>query len=454
MPGFAGKFDCLDSSGAVKHSGAGRFVVDDGRLSIAAPPAAPLMIDLGDVDFIVDADYRLSIRLFSGASVQLSQLGRMHDQLARVLGEQWRQRTIQCLLMSDLDLLDAFDCTVAGSTADGPFTCPGQIRLYKSNIAVLTEGEPPFMWRLADVDQFSVDDNAYAAVIQAGRRRLMVSRLARRTDEFVREFRAAMDELASQACAAIGAMLPFLDAHQLQVACSKMREGHSVELADLGEIDARIPGHVMALAPADQQPYVQHLASLAMADQTYFGFKLVREIEQVEESDERGSAGGPPASRPDILPGHDTDAEPVPESTPKPATTTLEGGTAAASIFRWFFFPIADANGRPRLVAWESPDGGGKATYFFRLEGDCDGVALEQAITHLGRALCNLNFRREPIYLSDDALKTELRLHHYVVAARRLADVRFLRSSFAGRAIHTSLEAWKQSVGKVLSAAL
>jgi hypothetical protein len=57
-----------------------------------------------------------------------------------------------------------------------------------------------------------------------------------------------------------------------------------------------------------------------------------------------------------------------------------------------------------------------------------------------------LNFRRRPIYLTDDELALDPRMRRYAIAARRIPELRELRAKFIGRAIHTSEEAgWRSS---------
>jgi len=76
---------------------------------------------------------------------------------------------------------------------------------------------------------------------------------------------------------------------------------------------------------------------------------------------------------------------------------------------------------------------------------------VDAAIRRLNRVLAMVNFRRRPIYLSDDELAFDQRFHRYAIAARRLPEVREVRASFLGRALHTSPEAWKAQVDAILS---
>jgi len=96
------------------------------------------------------------------------------------------------------------------------------------------------------------------------------------------------------------------------------------------------------------------------------------------------------------------------------------------------------------VAAWESTRGSGRATYFFRA-----APPHEAAIANLTRGLALVNFRREPVYLSDESLEQQPRFHRYVIGARKLPDLRNLRAAFLGRAVHSSLEAWGAQIGAV-----
>lgn len=115
------------------------------------------------------------------------------------------------------------------------------------------------------------------------------------------------------------------------------------------------------------------------------------------------------------------------------------------------------------VVAWEASSTSGRATYFFRLLDASEAGALrdpgkwaeavERAVERVNRVLGMLNFRRRPIYLSDDELADNAMFHRYAIAARRIPDLRQVRAAFLGRAMHSSLEAWQGQVKSILSKA-
>jgi hypothetical protein len=76
---------------------------------------------------------------------------------------------------------------------------------------------------------------------------------------------------------------------------------------------------------------------------------------------------------------------------------------------------------------------------------------VKESVQRLTRALALINFRREPVYLPDRSLEEQPRLHKYAIASRKVLDVGILRSACAGRAIHSSLEAWQPQAETILN---
>ena len=188
----------------------------------------------------------------------------------------------------------------------------------------------------------------------------------------------------------------------------------------------------------------------------YAGFKLIR-----------------PEQEPAEIPGEQADAPAGAAS--EPAERTIEEAAAKGAtearpdeepILYWFFFPLAAGGGAAlpaNVVAWEATSRSGRATYFFRLlpseqapklrDGAKAPGLIDAAIRQLNRAIVLLNFRREPIYLPDDSLELQPRFRRDAIACRKIPELRRLRASFLGRAIHTSPQAWQREVDGLLQKA-
>src|SRR5690242_20787633 len=180
MPSYSGKFSYEGQTGACEVS------FDAERCVLTPATGTPLAFDLGDIDRISPGDWDLSLTLFTGRTVVLRQFGSVFGRMVEELIAAWRDRTVQCLLLEDLEEIDRFDGVANGVKA--------QIRLYGSNLAVLPIGADPIQLRLADLDTVSFDEATYTTVLEATAGHVALSKMAKRTDELREKLAEARSE--------------------------------------------------------------------------------------------------------------------------------------------------------------------------------------------------------------------------------------------------------------------
>jgi hypothetical protein len=422
---------------------------------------------LGDIDVFAPAEWELSLTLFTGAKILLNQFGKATQDLRHDLLEAYRQRLIQCLLLEDLEEIARFDGFACLESPARAFSGPAEFRLYKSNLAVLPTQATGFQWRLADIDRVSFDEASYAVTLQACDERLTVTKLAKRTREFSERLQEAMAQLTEKTAETLHNLFPFFNLDQFQQAAQLMKEGRAASLAKLQAIHSQV-----ALALEENvvdkllRPYFEALRQYTPAGWAYTGFKILRKDEDAESAPES------PGESPEVSTAEETAREAIEEGARGSSPTGQPAPAAAAEeseeqpVLHWFFFPLAATRSAPcpgNLIAWESTSRAGRATYFFRLvppeqasqlQDPAKGSALiDAAVRQLNRALVLLNFRREPIYLPNDALEIQPRYRRYAIACRKIPELRRLRASFLGRAIHTSLPAWQEQFESFLAKA-
>jgi len=129
----------------------------------------------------------------------------------------------------------------------------------------------------------------------------------------------------------------------------------------------------------------------------------------------------------------------------------------------WFLVPIYNLDGTQpgNAIAMEATamEGNGKATYCFKItdpkiyrnfksEEELQ-VAVDKSLKQLNRDLIIVNFRREPIYLTDAQLKSTTYVA-YRRAVSKVPALQELRRLFIGRVIHNSPEQWKEAITQLL----
>lgn len=417
---------------------------DPETLVLTPASAPPVAFDLGDIDTFTPADYELTLTLYTGGTITLRQFGKAFQNLSHDLLDAYRQRLVQCLLLEDLEEITRFDGDVQLRPPAAPGWSPGgpaELRIYRSNLAVLPAEAAGFQWRLAEINTVAFDESSYTATLESAAGSLRVSKLARRTREFCDRLQECIFQINEKSVQVLHRLFPFLSPDQFQAVAGLMKEGHAAPLAQAGRIHPKIESALVTeVVDTRLKPYFDELAAHAVGG-IYSGFKFIR-----EEDEKSGAHGGESSEETQSIPPDVEDGEAVREESQEP-------------ILHWFFFPLAPQPGaaRPKnLLAWEATSKMGRATYFFRLvspeqshllkDPALVGPTIGAAIQKLNRALVLLNFRREPIYLPDDTLLAKPRHRRYAIACRKLPELRRLRASFLGRAIHTTPEAWSNQL--------
>jgi hypothetical protein len=450
MSDFQGKFQYLDSRGAATQEGPCRAHFDAQTFMLTPESGAAMALDLGDIDAVVAADWEIRLPLYTGKTILLHQLGKAYETVAHDLLAACHNRALQCLLLEDMQEIARFNGTFELAAASGP----AEIRLFKSNLGVLPVASQSFQWRLADIDSVRFDSNSWEVALQAGDLQLKFTKLAKRTEEFAARLREAISALAAQSAQALHAIFPFLNPDQLQATAGLLREGQSAPISKLAAINPKIPAALTANAvDKDLKPYYTDLVARNGNGMLYAGFKMIRP---------EAGASGEAASDDEAAGRSETAGEDSSKITglPDSPITNLPSGAdnVTEEVLYWFFFPIPG-----NVVAWEASSQSGRATYFFRLVDPAQAAQLrdplqapgliDAAVKRLNRVLGMLNFRRRPIYLSDDELEMDPKYHRYAISARRLPELRQVRASLLGRAIHSSHEAWLEQVKGILAKA-
>jgi hypothetical protein len=465
MPIFSGKFQYLNPDGSALQAGPCRVSFEGETLTLTPASGTPLAFDLGDIDIFLPGDYELTLILYTGKKILLNQFGKTFQNLSHDLLEAYRQRLLQCLLLEDLEEITRFDGFARFESPARTFSSPAEFRLYRSNLAVLPTEATGLQWRLADIDAVNFDESTYAVTAESYDQRLVITKLAKRTEEFRERLTAASEELTRQGAETVHDLFPFLSPDEFQQAAVLMKEGRAASVARLRAVEPKAEQALTTnVVDAKLQPYFGALLAHVPAGNYYAGFKLLRKDEDQAEEEEKAQTTGT-AEDVSASAGEEAGAEAVAETSVEPESRS-GAEEEARRILHWFFLPLAVKPGAKvpgNLVAWEATSRSGRATYFFRLVPPEQGAELqdaaksaalvEAAIRQLNRAIVVLNFRREPIYLPDDSLQIQPRFRRYAIACRKLPELVRLRSSFLGRALHTSPAAWQKQFESYLAKA-
>jgi hypothetical protein len=460
MPTFSGKFQYISHHGSADRSGPCQVTFEADTFTLTPVSGPPIVFDLGDIDRFMPGEYDLTLTLYTDDKIVLGQFGKAFQSLTHDLLEAYRQRLVQCLLLEDLEEVarfDGFAQSRSESVSERCFSSPAELRLYKTNLAVLPTAATGLQWRLAEIEAVAFDEASYTLTLRSGDDSLVLSKLAKRTREFRERLEEGIAQIHEKAAQALHGLFPFLTPDQFQRVAALLKEGRAASLEGLQAIHPKLQqALVQNVVDAKLKPYFDALLAATPAGAMYTGFKFIR-AEEEDRQESEAMAAEPAAGEGEI---EQPDHEAREASVEQPVE---DAGAEKEPILHWFFFPLARPAGDSKLsniVAWEATSRSGRATYFFRLvppeqanlldDPARAGTILESAIRQLNRALVLLNFRREPIYLSDEKLEMQPRYRRYAIACRKIPELRRLRASFLGRAIHTSPLSWRRQVGSFL----
>jgi hypothetical protein len=393
----------------------GQLALEVDGVTLTSPAGLPLRIPFRELAGVEVGDHVLTLRLVSGEAIELSHLGRRHDAVAGELARARRAHLDASLLLEEGGAGEedrgAFRRRAAGGSPGPERTCA--IRPQRTSLAVLCEDERPFVVPYGTVRDVSFDPDAYAVVLSLwSGGALELLRFGKRTEAVRRGLAERLTALAGRHARALQSLAPDLPPLRIRALAAVLRDGvpasrEAVEAVAPGAWDAIV---ARSFAGA-RRAYSEHLEGRAAER-----WLCIKEV----------SAAGPAGGTPDGEPAESAEPTLPPECEGRRLLLAHRIGGA---------------------LALEAPGSEDVATYVFRTGPDA-GARVEA----LCRAFAAIQFRREPIHLSDEALASGAGARHRELV-RLVPEVREARAAFTGRALHTSLEAWREALDAALARA-
>ncbi|MEM2981432.1 MAG: hypothetical protein QW385_08750 [Thermoproteota archaeon] len=406
----------LDEAGREVETGECKGVVDEEHLTLSPKFGGGLPFYLRDIVEIEVENYKITLPMESREKIILFNLGYDFEDFLRVLTRMRNEVMVKDLLMNEAirkkDVETEFNYydENGGEKIKGT----GEIRLYETGLVVMpTKGE---MFRIPYSSILKVSEENYEVRFNTELgEQLILSKMGSEYEPFVKTLSNALKNLQDKAVSSIKAMFPTIDTVSLRRIANLMKDGKAVKKADIEAINPKIWLEMEKKIASNglNESYV-FLKGLARQEKIAIGFK-------------RGLMGG------------------------------------LIGEYVWFLIPIYDSKEKKygNAIAMEAAgeEGGGKATYFFRIMSrkdypSCTSLEeldreVDQVIMRINQCMLDINFRREPIYLPDDELDDQAYIK-YRVAVRKIPSLKLLRSLYIGRIAHFSPEQWKNDVMDLL----
>jgi hypothetical protein len=377
------------------------IVVAGGGLQVTPQGGATLPVRFTEIRDWGAADFTLWLELHDGSRLELTRLARRFDELTRVIKDSRREHFAPALLLDEpggkVVEKGAFERRrSSGETLDGG---PCAVHLQATSLAVYPEVAAPFLVPYGTIVGARHDPEAYGlALTRDDDELLLLTRFAKRTDAVARGLEERRAALAGRQSAALSALAPGLGAVTIRDGAELLRDGVP---AERDALERAAPGLWDAVWKygfnEERRAYAEALRARAS-----------RCFAVIKETGPWGAAEGTPA--------------------------------ALADRRLLYLFEVG------RALVLEAPSADDAATYVFRVAGDAEPFARA-----LCRALAAVQFRREPIYLEESAMRGEH--ERYAEAVRVLPELAAVRGAWVGRAIHRSVEAWGREVDEAVGRA-
>ena len=409
-------YSLSSESGQETAGGEAKARLKEESLSILPKFGEALFLSLRDILEVSESDYKLHLTLTSNEKIALSNLGYHYEDFLRVFARLRNEMFLKDMLMQESLRKSGVAADVVHLDENGKEKLKGKcsLRLYDTAIVIIPEKADLVRIPYSDISEIKDVDFTLSITTEFGEK-FAFSMLGKQFDPTIKTLSKIINELSLTVQSSLKELLPDANPAIIRQAARFMKEGKA---ARRGDIESVSPELWVALEKKLETTGIKEefdfLVSMAQKEKLCIGIK-------------RGLMGG------------------------------LTGD------YIWFLIPIYSTNHQEpgNAVAMEaiSEEGGGKATYFFRLVSrntyqnfkiidELHRVA-DDFITKMNRCMLTINFRREPIYLPEEKL-AEPGYQKYRFAIQKIPSLQTLRELFVGRVIHSSLEQWKQDVMDLL----
>ena len=357
----------------------------DDRLIFGAPGFARTL-RLGTLMSVSAADYSVTIDTGRG-DIVLSMIGHLYEDFAHRLIRAFNEVIFTQLLMNEKVHFEAPGQYISPSGG----TTQAVFRICETALAVLPETHMLVRIPFCMVARVNIEPYRFEVTDKLGRV-YVLQKLGRLTDPFLREYKTRVTDLRQQTREKLSEVAP-VDDDMAEV----LMEGMIVPMED-----------IRRLSPTFADALQTRLSSSEVAEE----YSYLRTLsDDMAIGIKRGLMG------------------------------ELTGETIHTLT------PVFGRN----IMILESLGDSAAATYVFRMspDGRASRDAWRKLLLAFNDSMLAVNYRREPIYLSEEALTAD-KYENYRGALHRSEGLRVLRSLFVGRVPHSGCEAWRKAINTYL----
>ena len=424
----------LIDEGANSAKGEAELTLDNETLSVMPSFGEPVYIPLIDISEILPGEYLVQIEIISGEKLVLRDLGYKFGDFVSNLYSARNKEIVKHLLMNETikkpPILGELTLVEPSGGAKQHERC--EIRLYETALVLMPSDAEPVRLHFSTLGQIETKDFTIAITTDS-MEKAIISKLGSEYHNLARDLSDAINTLNIRTQIFLKEISPSSSPTTIKSLSRIMKDGKAASSASIKSVS---PALWIDFERKIEQTKIwgeyNYLKSISRQDLIAVGVK-------------RGLMGDITGNYLWLmLPIYGNDAG--------------YGNAVALESVR---MPTAEQMDHDR-DQFEESSAGGNATYFFRIAGTDEYAKLSRNIEQLdvqanmfagklSQLMLDINFRREPIYLSDQKIYADPQYAKYRYAARKISSLRELRKLFIGRVIHSSFERWKSDVSDLLT---
>jgi hypothetical protein len=443
-------YKLYDEESKIKNEGEAKATFDDRYLTLTVMFGDPLLISFTDIVGISDYDYKIDLFLTSKEKLNLWGLGYQFEDFLFQLFKLRNELMIKYLLIDESLLKGGFQAQYNQLDPNGKTIQTGncEIRLYDTAIVVLPQKSEPIRLPYCYITNIKKEDYTLK-ITDEFIEKIEFTQLGQNFDPLAKALSDALNKMMLRTQENIKGLIPEATALTISRLSSLMKDGRA---AKRKEIELQSPDFWRRLEKKIGEAGItreyEFLNSNAVKDQVCVGIKrgLMGDLTGIYVwlMFPLLNPGTNRLSNTIAIEAFNTQDNTDENKKQKRSSATMVSETGEETS--------------QKLNEEQKPVTTG-ATYFFRAMGrkeyaqakDEDlNIEIENFTKNINRAMIDVNFRREPIFLSEEQLDS-IKYVQYRFAIARMPSLRLLRSLFIGRVIHSSLEQWKSNVASLLA---
>jgi len=441
-------YKLYDDESNMKTAGEAKATLDEKYLTLTPMFGDPMLFAYTDIVGISDYDYKVDLFFTSKEKLNLWGLGYQYEDFLFQLYKLRNELILKYLLMKESLLQAGFEAQYTKIDSNGQTNQIGncEIRLYDTALVVLPQKSDPFRLPYCYINSINKQDYKLTITTEY-LEKIEFTRLGQNFDPLAKALSDAINKMILRTQQNIKELIPEAPPTVINKLANLMKDGQA---AKRKEIEQQSQDFWRRLTKKIDEAGIiteyEFLNSLAAKDQVRVGIK-------------RGLMGDLTGTYiwmlfPLLSLGTNRLSNTIALEAFSAQDKTEENKEQSTANID--FMPTIETNQTPSEKQKPATTG---ATYFFRAIGreeylqinnDDLTKRLEVFIKTINRSMIEVNFRREPIYLTENQLEsTEYTQYRFAIA--RIPSLKTLREQFIGRVIHASQEQWKTDVNSLLA---